>query len=68
MTWEFAEPDKSLAGAVPVRTKAQAVDCVLSRFPYTVNDKAYACSPNFIWQQPIPSHDFQNNQLGLKSN
>jgi hypothetical protein len=32
-------------------------------FPYTLNDKAYACSPNFIWQKPIPTHYFQNDQL-----
>jgi hypothetical protein len=32
-------------------------------FPYKLNDKAYACSPNFIWQQPIPIHNFQNDQL-----
>jgi hypothetical protein len=32
-------------------------------FPYTLNDKAYACSPNFIWQQPMPIHYFANPQL-----
>jgi hypothetical protein len=32
-------------------------------FPYTVNDKAYACTPNFIWQKPMPPRDFQNGQL-----
>ena len=32
MTWEFAEPDSSLDGVLPVRTKAQAVDCVLGEF------------------------------------
>jgi hypothetical protein len=32
-------------------------------FPYTINDKAYACSPNFIWQHPLPVHYFRNEQL-----
>jgi len=32
-------------------------------FPYTVNDKAYACAPNFIWQHPLPMKYFANEQL-----
>jgi hypothetical protein len=32
-------------------------------FPYTLNDKTYACSPNFIWQHPLPTRYFQNEQL-----
>jgi hypothetical protein len=32
-------------------------------FPYTINDEAYACSPNFIWQHPLPIHYFRNEQL-----
>jgi hypothetical protein len=32
-------------------------------FPYTINDKAYACSPNFIWQHPLPIKYFANEQL-----
>jgi hypothetical protein len=32
-------------------------------FPYTINDKTYACSPNFIWQHPLPMKYFANEQL-----
>jgi hypothetical protein len=32
-------------------------------FPYTLNDKTYACSPNFVWQHPLPIRYFQNEQM-----
>ena len=49
MTWEFAEPDRSLEGVVPMRTKAQAVDCVLGEFVERMRSSRNAANFRFAF-------------------
>jgi hypothetical protein len=49
MTWEFDEPDRSLEGVLPVRTKAQAVDCVLGEFVERMRSSRKAANFRFAF-------------------
>ena len=49
MTWEFDEPDGSLEGGLPLRTKAQAVDCVLGEFVERMRSSRKAANFQFAF-------------------
>jgi len=54
MTLEFAEPQRSLAELLPVRTKVQAVDCVLGEFVERMRSSRNAANFRFAF---VSFHD-----------